>query len=308
MNIFAHSKRWLFFALVLVSLTLTSCTSYASHEWLEAPDWSRAVQIGVSESAYPVVPAIDEQGNSYFAIARIESNVPQIVVSSYNESLDLRWQQILDLERLNRANSPGLIVRDKGVEIFWILNDDLYSALYSLDGDQIGEVQRISGSRAVSYYNVSVDREGRRVLWFSGDRSEPGLYYVDPNGNIAAVDFEGYKPQIAIGMDNTMYAAWIQTEVTRVANHVFVAAYPNAEYQDDQEENVYTIGLSVTAGLNGPEIALDQNNLYIFWSEQSRTGISAGNIDSFYVTRSLESLETSREQDLGFPYAYHLIY
>ncbi|HEX9597051.1 MAG TPA: hypothetical protein VF982_09260, partial [Anaerolineales bacterium] len=104
----ATKRRWALLALgVLTLLTLSACsTASATHVWLEAPGWSRARLLGDTESGYPVLPALDEDGNRYFALAHLEANVPIIEVFALNDEMEPLWQTEFALERLERANKP----------------------------------------------------------------------------------------------------------------------------------------------------------------------------------------------------------
>lgn len=140
-----------FFALSLTVLGLLSaCSAAPSHEWTEAPGWSRARLIGKTESAFPVQPALDSVGNSYVATTHIEANVPIVRISAMDSGVDPLWQVDFPLERLKRANKSGLVLSRRGLEVFWILDDGLFSAIVSLEGEIVAEPQRISGNREAS--------------------------------------------------------------------------------------------------------------------------------------------------------------
>ena len=308
MNPIAHSKKWLFFALITLSLVISACSAAPTHEWLEAPDWGRARLMGTTISGYPMRPAIDNEGNVYFAFSHIEANVPIISVSGFDEKLDFRWNSEIALERLNRANRPTIVLSNKGLEVFWIFNGSLFSVIYSTDGEQLSEAQRISGSRAVSHYDVSVTPQGDRIAWFSGDRTDPGLFYIDPPGNIVNVDKHGYRPQIVMSADSGMHVTWLRNEAGSILYEFFYAQYPESQYVQDQERHVYTLTLVSSTGLNGPELALDDHNVYFLWSQISRSGNSAGSVSSKYVTMPHDGETTGSPIDLSFPYGYNLNY
>ncbi len=305
---FTHSKKWLFFALIVFSILLSSCGSYASHEWLDAPDWGRSRLIGLTESGYPINPSTDNNGNLYFAFAHIEENVPIVVVNAFDQHLDLRWEKEFPLERLNRANRPSIALSNKGLEVFWILNGSLFSANLSTDGEILREPHRISGSRAVSHYVVGVTEAGERIAWFSGDRADPGLFFIDPLGNITSADTKGYKPQIVMGRDDGMHVGWLRNERGSINYEFLYAFYPNSEFVTSQEEIVLNLVLSLTAGLNGPELGIDYQNVYFFWAEQSRTGMTAGLAESYYATMPLGGEEMSPPIPLPFLFGYNLNY
>ena len=309
MKVFATSKKWLFFALVTIFLGLLSgCTAAPSHEWTEAPGWSRARLIGETESSFPVQPAIDSAGNSYVATSHIEANVPVVRVSAFDNSVELLWQTDFPLTRLRRANKPSLVLSDRGLEVFWILDDNLFSAVLSLDGDIASEPQRISGNREAIEYVAAVNGNGARILWFSGDRSQPGLYSIDPGGNIATIDKDGYRAQILFDTAGDLHAVWKQNIIGDVEYRFYYAQYPGGTFVEDQQQLIHTARISVSSGIVGPEIGLDESNVYLFWSQETRTGLSAGQVDSLYVSFPFGGGENLVEKDLPFPNGYNLVY
>lgn len=310
MKIFARSK-WFLLAIILVSLLLSSCSSFttvASHEWLEAPDWARARMMDITESRAPIIPAIDEAGNSYFVFLQTNEDGPQALVRKYDVSLEVKWESSLDLGDIFRASTPRIILTNNGVEIFWLVNGGLYSQQFSVEGEPITEARRISGPQIVSHYDVAVNLDHDRVLWFSGDRSDPGLYRADPAGNIEVVDFDGYQPQVVVGNDNTLYVIWLQLDRGLQDYFVILGTYLDGIFHDDQAQQVYTIALPISSALEGPELAIDEDSLYFFWSEESRSGPSMGQIESNYFALPFDRIQLLRERDLGFPSGYSLNY
>ena len=153
MNAFATSKKWLFFALILFSsLLLAACTAAPQHEWTEAPGWGRARLVGETKSAHPVLPALDGEGNSFFATSHIEANGPIVRVSALDAKVDPLWQLDIELERLKRANKPTLLLTRRGLEVFWLFEEGLFSATVSMEGELIAEAHRVSGNRKQDRY------------------------------------------------------------------------------------------------------------------------------------------------------------
>lgn len=309
MTAFATAKKWLFFGLLALSATLlAACGGPPSHEWLEAPGWKRARLIGYTESAYPVATALDSDGNSYFALAVIEANVPIIQVFSLDPALESRWQIEIPLQRLRRALKPTAIWTQGELQVFWILDDSLFSVRLDAEGNFLEEPRRVSGSRTVSHYDVTVNPQGERMLWFSGERSLPGVFAVDAAGNIQSVDPRGYKPQVIYDAAGALHAAWVQSRAGEVEHHLYYAYYPDGKVSEDQEHLVHTAVVPITSSLYGPELGLDSEHVYLFWSELTRAGLDAGRVESAYLTFSPGGKDVSPERFLPFPNGYNLNY
>lgn len=309
MKLFATSTKWLFFAVILLgSLLLSACTAAPQHEWTEAPGWSRARLVGETHSAHPVQPALDGEGNSYFATSHIEANVPIVRVTALDASVESVWQVDIELERLRRANKPSILLTNRGLEVFWLFEEGLFSAILSTDGEIITEPRRVSGNRIALDYVALLNKEGESIVWFGGDRSDTGVYAVDGAGNISSADPDGYRPQIVIDGKGQLHATWLQSRPGGVDYHLYYAMYPDSHFIEDQAQRVYTATISVTSGFFGPEIGVDEANVYLFWSEISRTGLSAGQVDSLYITFPYGGAEISEELDLPFPNGYNLNY
>ncbi|MBK9052201.1 MAG: hypothetical protein IPL78_15215 [Chloroflexi bacterium] len=140
---------------------------------------------------------------------------------------------------------------------------------------------------SVDAYTVAYDQSGAAHIWFAGPRRSPGLYALTLEGETPAaamVDARGISPVIITDANNTLHAVWAYYPSGSGTLTLLYASYPDGVYQPDQEAVVLEANVSSTSILRGPELGLDDEQIYLFWTIEIRTGPQAGAIDTRYVT------------------------
>jgi hypothetical protein len=277
---------WLFF---LFGLLLAACSSEeATYQWVKAPGWSRALGVGMTHVGDPAPAVLDEMGNSYFFVIEGE-DAPRPRFLSYSPQMTLNWGVSLPVT-LTLPDKPNLFWQRGGLDAYWLSGRALYYARLNADGDVLIAPTLLSnGQIEIDNFRVVYDEQGNADIWFAGVRRAPGLYQMmlraDGVATAAAlVDAAGFAPQLALDQNNVVYAIWSHFPPGSSTLSVYYVDYPVGQYQRDPAQRILDVSVSTTSVVQGPQIGLDTNTVYLFWTIEVRTGPSTGAIESRYVT------------------------
>lgn len=305
----ATQQKWLpFLLIVLAALLLAGCTTETPNEWLEAPGWGRAAYVGTTRSASPALPAIDADGNAYFVLTASSGSRGVIRLVALDHEAEPLWETEYILKAFERPAKPAITLHDGRFKIFWIDREKLFRLEADLEGNFLGEPELISGEHVANYFDLSQSQDGQLSVWFSGDAADPGVYAVQEDGEPLNIDPEGYKIQLIYDRTGDLHASWIQNQPGELDHDYFHARYPGGEVSLGREELVYSASISITSGLIGPELGLEDETGYLFWAEEARTGQAAGIVQAYYVSFDLDGGPAGNRAALLFPNGYKLNY
>ncbi|MGH2582738.1 MAG: hypothetical protein ACRDFQ_07565 [Anaerolineales bacterium] len=266
--------------------------------------------VGLTTIRRPVPPALNPDGTTYFLmVASVDGgNSPQL--QALDHRTEQLWQVTLPFFSEDRIEDPRVVFVQNHLLAFWIENDILYGMSVDLDGQPLDEVQLYSGSRQVDSYDIALSPKGQLKLWFSGPRSQPGLYLFDESSGIIRVDGEGFNPQIEIDDEGRLHAIWLRNTLGESEHQIFYAFYPDGQFSASRENHIHSINVSTSSGLNGPILGLDQSTVYLFWSIVTRTGPSAGAVQGSYTSLPYggDAASIAPDQRFRFPNGYDLNY
>lgn len=270
-------------------LLLVSCANEeATYQWVKAPGWSRAIAVGITHVGDPAPVSFDETGNSYFFVIEGEDE-PRPRLLSYSPQMTQNWDVPLPIT-LTLPDKPTLFWQQGGLNAYWLSNRALYYARLNAEGDVIIAPTLLSHDEVeIDSYHVMYDQQGNADIWFAGVRRAPGLYrlVLSANGVISAaalVDPTGFAPQLVLDQNDVVHAIWAQYPPGSSTFSIYYADYAAGQFQIDLVRHILDISVSPTSIVQGPEIGLDTNNVYLFWTIEVRTGPSTGAIETRYVT------------------------
>ena len=308
MSLNATYRTWLFFA--TIPILLSACAEFPDYQWLEAPGWSRARLIGLTTTRHQAQPALSSDGKAYFLL--VESvdggSSPQLV--ALDQNAQPLFQETLPFFSQERIEDPRVALVNDHLIAFWVESEVLYGIPVGLDGHALGDVQLYSGSRFVDTYDIALNPNGQLNLWFSGPRSQPGLYFFDDNDGITGVDREGYNPQIEVDDQGGLHAIWLHNVPGESEHQIFYAYYPDGKFAASMENHIHSTNVSTSSGLNGPILGLDETTVYLFWSVVTRAGPSAGAVQASYTWLPYggDAELVAPDQRFRFPDGYYLNY
>ncbi|MCO5197388.1 MAG: hypothetical protein M9941_06510 [Anaerolineae bacterium] len=280
--------------------------------WLNAPGWGRARLVAAASTTDAVSIAVDDNGDSYLLIfVRIgEEQFPYVV--ALNRSAEIIWTQIVDVPPLIVPDLPQIVWNGSQLDLFWISDEQLVTAQMNTDGTLSKEPRVLSGDRIVGSFDVVSGPDNTVTLWYSGTRRDPGLYAFLP-GDLSAeptlIDPEGFRPSIRYDADGVLHVSWLNYPLGFETTTYYYAAYPQGVAMPGSESAVRTRSLGTNKRLQGPILGVDADNVYLFWSEETTSGPSAGDIDTEYLTFPLGRPElVGSPAQIQVPATYDLAY
>lgn len=297
---------------LLISL-LSGCSDNADRLWLKAPGWSRAKLVGSTRVGDPAPLAQDDKGNLYQFLIAGEGDVYYPRLVAMNAETDILWDRSYEEIPLTRPDQPYLLWDGRDLRLFWLDNAQLYTAQIEPDSGFLPEWPLLlTGEQKIGSYSVAQRQDGRLALWYAGTLRKPGLYALPPgdlSGPATLVDPQGVRPSIAFDDQGVLHAIWAHMPKGSTDNSIFYAAYPQGRYQPDQAQEIAHPLASTSSVVNGPVLGLDANQIYVFWTIEVRTGMSAGSVQSSYVSFPPgQPPAPLYPQDISVPVAHELPY
>jgi len=212
--------QWLLIVLSLfVALFLTACSAEPDqHIWLKSPGWSRAVFLGKTAFNDPIPLALDEHGSIFSALITRDDDLSEahFNILALDRNADLLWQRTLTDFPLHQPDLTQMMVTDRGLQLFFLDQEHLYTLLLYHDGTPQGDPVLLSGDTVVGSYALVSTLQGELTLWYAGTRRAPGLYALsslDGGGTVTAVDPDGIRVQTRYDQTDTLHVSWLHYPV-----------------------------------------------------------------------------------------------
>jgi hypothetical protein len=267
-------------------LALTACAGSIERLWLDAPGWSRAQRVGNTGSADPVTVALDDTGTVYFFLIHQENDVAHPRLMALNRQVETVWDHTFVEIALTRPGQPQVFWDRQGLSLFWMSDQSLYHARVDMDGHLVAGPVLLSGDVQVASFDAVFDTKGQVSVWYAGARRAPGLYALptgDLEGQAILVDAEGVQPDLQYDEAGALHATWAHYPPGYGDNRLFYGVYPEGIYQPGQGTVVAAPRLGTSTALQGPRLGMDGAQVYLLWTELTRTGLEAGAVRAFYL-------------------------
>jgi hypothetical protein len=312
------NTRPLWALLLTLATLLTGCTDSKERLWLKTPGWSRAQLVGHTQVTDPVSVALDAAGGIYLFLIDQTNGASTPRVVALDQRMETRWDRTYDIE-LAQTYQPQILWNGQEIELFWINDQALYHTQLDIAGNLIGQPATLSGGVAVDSYDVALSSSGSTTVWFAGPRRHPGLYAL-PRGLASAqdsqpiaeptlVDAEGIWPDLQVDRSGTLHAIWTHYPPGYENDRLFYSAYPEGLYRPGQETIVAEPRLGTSITLARPRLGLDEGQVYIFWTEITRSGASASRVETNYTHFPYaQPSQASAVRQLFVPSAHNLSY
>ncbi|MEN8172678.1 MAG: hypothetical protein ABFS03_07325, partial [Chloroflexota bacterium] len=127
---------------LLIVLLSTACSAAPDeHIWLKSPGWSRALFLGTTAFSDSLPLALDEDGSVYTLMTEKDelSGETYFRVLALDRAADMLWERTLSDHPLQQPDNPKLITVDRGLQLFWIDGEQLYTLLLQSDGSAQGD-------------------------------------------------------------------------------------------------------------------------------------------------------------------------
>ncbi|MGD8603858.1 MAG: hypothetical protein PVF49_04710 [Anaerolineales bacterium] len=308
-----NNRRLIATLVVLMGLMLLTgaCSSGAERPWLQPPDWSRGLQVGTSPLSTRVTFDLDDDGNVYFFYFSGEDNDdPDLQVTALGTDGQIAWDHTIPMS-LRLPRQPRIINDGDALQLFWISNQTLFTMRIGLDGDILRQPQQISGQYVAFAMDVLLHPEEGLIVWFGGSRQQPGIYAYAPDdyyGRPVLIDELGTRPDLLLGSDGVLHAAWSHDPSGYEERGIYYARFPEMDYGASQGALVAPLVSGVSAVLDGPWLGQSGDAMLVLWNLSVMTGLEAGRMTTEYVVIPAEGVQEGFQQRptiLYVPSDYH---
>ena len=298
--------------LLLLTVGLTACADQPERLWLKAPGWSRAQLVDNTRVGDPVPITLDDAGRIYLFVVSASNDVSQLRVVALDRQADIVWDRTYEEIELTRPARPQILWDGEVLQLFWLSGQGLYNAQVDVTGRLLEPPTLLSRETTVGHYDVARNASGSMAVWYAGPRDEPGLYALSPGdltGEATLVDAAGVRPDLQYDDAGTLHVIWAHHPPGTGDKPFFYAAYPDGYYRPGQERVVVAPRAIGTTVLEGPQLGLDGQYAYVFWTLIFYSGMEAGTARAEYVyfPKGQPSSVSSAHQ-WGVPYSYNLPY
>ena len=307
-------RLWVKLATLVISIgILTSCSSSQESLWLKSPDWSRGAFIGNTKVVAPVSFVSGLNNNVYFLLVDLNeetTNYSFSLVRMNSGSDELDRFTISPGELLNVKQPEILRDEDGNLRLFWIASEGLYTLPVSEDGASIGEPVLLSGSDAVSSYDIAHSLDGNITLWYAGSRRIPGIYSLsefDGSAQGIVVDQDGTLVRLRYDEKGQLHTAWVHYPFGFEQSDVVYGVYdPAAQEFSTAYSPIFPLEVGTTISLDDLALGVDDTNVYFSWATNVHTGPLAGDIRANYATFPIGTSLPTTPQPVFAPMIYSL--
>lgn len=254
--------------------------------WTEAPGWSRAQKVGQSNIVDPAALTLDDEGNIYLVLVDLEDEFLHPSLVALDRQANTVWNKDIDLNT-TLVDNPSILWDGEYVRVFWIGDGILYQAIVDKSGNVVDSPLALSGQTRVGNYAVGRHPDNTISVWYAGPRRDPGLYTLpvgELQGEPELVDGQGTRPAIKYDRAGVLHVAWVQHPPGSSSARIFYGSYPDGEFDLERAGEIFSERMAVTSIFSGPFLELDGESVYVIWSEETRTGSSAGQATTKYLT------------------------
>jgi hypothetical protein len=271
---------------LFLMLFLAGCASWMERTWLRAPGWSRGVLVGETTAFDPSPFVLRDDGETVVLLADDDAAPPVLILTSLDAEGELAWARKYPVE-IGAPERPALLWDGEALHLFWLAEQSVFYMQVDEVGENYQPAKIISDNYQASEFDVVLSPDGEIALWFAGPRHNPGVY-AKPVGDFEArsipIDARGMRPQLQYSPDGTLHAFWIQHPSGYEREAYLYAAFENGEIPPIDVRKIHDLDVTIAEVLHGPVFALDQDYGYLLWSEETRTGLSAGAITTYMIT------------------------
>ncbi len=316
------SRRWWWLVLALVAVVVGILAIGYSTAPSRSPKigetWSRALRVGTA--ILPQPPALATgRGDGAVHLAWSAKGVDRAAIRYAR--LDSRGQVVVDRvlsEPFFLPRDPRLVVDGSGrVHLLCLARggsgepDGVFHLLLGDQGEAVSARTRLSGATdVVSAFEALVDARGDvLVFWAVEDGDAPGIYSLrlasgsNQASSLVPVTNEGTYPVAALDASGRVHLAWLwaaRGDEWEIRYAVFADGQPTPTA--GQTVSTFYKGLGTL--LQRPAIGLDRNHVYIFWSVEYRSGLSAGGAETNWVSFPIGQPEASHSNQVRLPGSY----
>jgi len=277
-------------------------------------DWSRGKNLGETISGNPVSIQIDNEDKNIYLIWGVKKADKRLLnFAKLNSKADILLQNFLDFNFVNPKNPQILLDSNKNLHLTWLDkyqdNTCLFHILLGSNGDKLTEPKLISIAESeVENCKIGLNKdENIEIFWEGEEKDQKGIYYTQLNnkGDITSenslIISEGKSPSFQIDKLGNIHLIWLQSTLG-YRNDIYYSTFDIKKSKLEEKNKVGDFVISTGKVLYEPIIGLDNNYVYVFWSTEFLSGLSAGTAELNFLTFPIDkpSLQSSKNIILPF--------
>lgn len=317
------SRRWwwLLGALAVALVALLGAGGYSmapSRSPKVSETWSRGLRVGTAIVPQPPALAL-AQGDGAVYLAWSARGTDRTAIRFAR--LDRQGRVVVDRmlsEPFFLPREPHLLVDGSGrLHLLCLARggshepDGVFHLLLSEEGEALSSRTRLSGANdVVTTFQAALDAQGEVLVFWAVERGDaPGVHFRrlasgTPEGTSPVrLVSEGAQQVAALEENGRLHLAWL-----RAARgdewEIRYASFPDGRVGPTEGQVVGTFYKSLGTLLQRPAVGVDGSHVYIFWSVEYRSGLSAGGAETDWVSFPIGHPEASRFAQVQLPGEY----
>ncbi len=303
--------------LVLMTMGLAGCGLATEKSESAGPDWGRGALVGVANIHNRPALAWDADSQSALLVWPVEGENEQWGFEIVRISAEGEVQEPRALALQPSHPTYPELLRDTqgGLHLFWRDSETgsqpgVFHVRLAADGTSLSEPRRVSAAgSAVASYCVAETAGGALDIFWADDSTTPAELYharigltgeemVTPH----ALGVLGDHPAVAVDSGGTVYLTWHGRE-SLSREQILYATFDAANLRMSQPTLLASFPGGTGTTLYPPEIGLDARFVYVFWSQEMRSGLQAGTAYTHYETFPIGDPEAHAGTVLGLPWS-----
>ncbi len=275
-------------------------------------DWSRGKNLGKTNSGNPVSIQVDNEDKNLYLIWSIkEDNKNLLNFTKLSSKADILLQKFFDFKFVSPKNPQILLDSQKNLHLLWLDkfqdNISLFHVLLNSNGDRLTDSKLISIAESeVKNYKIGLNKdESVEVFWEGEEKNKKGIYhlrlssrgeFISENSLIIS---NGKTPNFQIDKMGNIHLIWYQSPYAGKGD-IYYSKFDVRNNYFVKKVNVGNLLTGTGKVIHGPLLGLDNNYIYIFWSTEFLTGLSAGTAELNFITFLIDkpSLQSSKRINL----------
>ncbi len=253
-----------------------------------SPDWSRSVPLGVFVRG-DIDMVVNPDGQLVHLVwLKKDEERNKVHYVQIDEKAATELARDLDLP-LTQLRQPQILpAGGDNLHLLWSSRPDgrregeVQYVQFDATGEGNGDLQRLAAPEdAVAVFSKAADSQGGMYVAWEAE-ADGAIYgsYIAADGTlledaVRLVD-QGTEPSLAVDGDN-LYMTWLD------GFEVLFAAWPHGHISAADGVSLTSIPLTPGKNMDGPELAVAGEWVYVIWSVFNSTGLEAGTATTEFV-------------------------
>jgi len=282
-------------AVLLGVLLLVACQIETDRGEKPGPDWSRGLHLGRTTQKQPVALAADAQGHVHVVWVD-EGNPARLRYAHLDAGGRVLYNEQLGI-KLPSPRKPQLLVdREDRVHLSWLSREQnregLYHTLLESEGGA-SEPRLVSGEgNDVDEFRLYLEPNDTVAAIWAGELQDgsTGVYHSEVENPEARITLlpSALDPAVVVDDSGRVHLVWLTAHSLTMRELYYaelVGSAPNLSLTPAAGLKLTDISFPDGSIYFGPEIGLDEKNVYVLWSVQNMGGgLTPTSAFAYYMT------------------------